>query len=234
MILLIALLAYAAIRYYLRQQLKKQQAIIEKERTLRDERSRIAADMHDDVGAGLSRIRYITASLKEGKELSNEDMDKILSLSDDSVEKMNEIIWSLNQGNQQLDDLIYNIRSQCAEMVSNAGLVFIFELPENIPQQTLDWKESRNIYLLVKEAVNNAVKHAAAEKITIECIINDQLVFSIADDGIGFDAALAGKNGNGLMNYKKRIEKLSGTYQLITAPGRGTKTIFTIPFRSIS
>ena len=232
-ILCIALLIFATIRYYLRQQLKKQQAIIEKEHSLREERSRIAADMHDDVGAGLSRIRYITASLKEGKELSTEDMDKILSLSDDSVEKMNEIIWSLNQGNQQLDELIYHIRSQCAEMVNNADLAFNFELPENIPQKTMDWKESRNIYLLVKEAVNNAIKHAGAKTITIECSIEDQQVFSIADDGIGFDTALASKNGNGLINYKKRIEKLNGTYQLITGPGKGTTVVFTIPFHNV-
>ena len=114
-------------------------------------------------------------------------------------------------------------------MVNNAGMAFNFELPENIPQKTMDWNESRNIYLLAKEAGNNAIKHAGAKTITIECSITDQLVFSIADDGIGFDAALAGKNGNGLLNYKKRIEKLNGTYQLITAPGRGTKIIFSIP-----
>ena len=97
----------------------------------------------------------------------------------------------------------------------------------------MDWKESRNIYLLAKEAVNNAIKHAGAKTISIECSIADQLVFSIADDGIGFDAESAGKNGNGLLNYKKRIEKLNGTYQLITGPGKGTTVVFTIPFHNV-
>ena len=118
--------------YYLRK-IEKQQAIIEKEKALADERSRIAADMHDDVGAGLSRIRYITAAMKESKEHGDDNIEKILSLSDESVEKMNEIIWSLKQGNQSLQELVYYIRSQCAEMVSNANIEFTFSMPDEIP-----------------------------------------------------------------------------------------------------
>lgn len=229
LILCIALLFFAAIRYYLRQQLRKQQAVIEGKKALDEERSRIAADMHDDVGAGLSRIRYITSALKEGKGLSTEDMDKILSLSDDSVERMNEIIWSLNQGNQQLDELIYHIRSQCAEMVSNAGLAFSFELPENIPHKTMDWKNCRNIYLLVKEAVNNAIKHSGANLVSIECRISDTLEFAVTDNGNGFDLSSVKVNGNGLINFEKRIHKLNGQFQLHSNPGEGTTIIFNIP-----
>ncbi|MEP7164869.1 MAG: ATP-binding protein [Ferruginibacter sp.] len=200
---------------------------------INSERSRIAADMHDDVGAGLSRIRYITASMKNRKEIDDSDIDKVVSLSDESVEKMNEIIWALNQGNQQLDELIYYTRSQCSEMVNNAGLVFSFELPENIPNKILDWKDCRNIYLLVKESVNNAIKHADPSTITIECSITDQLRFSIADNGKGFDPTLIKDNGNGLLNYKKRIESLYGTYQIVTTPGEGTKLIFIIPINRL-
>ncbi len=229
MILIVAASVFLVIKYYLREQIKKQQAILEAERSLTEERNRIAADMHDDVGAGLSRIRYITASMKDSHDISDADIEKIVSLSDESVEKMNEIIWALNQGNQQLDELIYYTRSQCSEMVSNAGLAFSFELPENIPAKTIGWKDCRNIYLLVKESVNNAIKHAGAKTITIECSIATRLTFSITDDGVGFNADASGKNGNGLLNYKKRIGKLNGTYQLITAPGKGTSIIFTIP-----
>jgi signal transduction histidine kinase len=230
----ISLLLFFAFRYYFQQKIKKQQAILEKERALNEERNRIAADMHDDVGAGLSRIRYITASMKDKQGINNDDIEKIVSLSDESVEKMNEIIWALNQGNQPLDELLYYTRSQCSEMVNNAGLTFSFELPENIPTKILAWKDCRNIYLLVKESVNNAIKHAGAAAISIECRITEQLEFSISDDGVGFDPATAATNGNGLVNYKKRIEKLTGQYQLITSPGKGTKVIFSIPIVPIS
>ena len=196
---------------------------------LHTERSRIAADMHDDVGAGLSRIRYITAALKDGKELTTEDKDKILSLSDDSVEKMNEIIWSLNQGNQQLSELIYHIRSQCAEMVNNAGIEFTCNMPDEIPNKTMNWKQTRNIYLLAKEAVNNAIKHAAAKNIAVNFAINHTLQITVKDDGKGFDQTAVRKEGNGLVNYNKRVKTLEGTYNITSSPETGTIINFILP-----
>lgn len=228
-IFMIAFLLFLWIRYYLNQKIKKQEAILENEKNLIAERNRIASDMHDDVGAGLSRIRYITASMKKKKEMNEADIDKIVSLSDESVEKMNEIIWALNQGNQQLEELIYYTRSQCSEMVNNAGLKFIFNVTELIPSKTINWKDSRNIYLLVKETVNNAIKHAGATEISINFMIDDILLITIKDNGIGFDIATSREEGNGLKNYKKRIESVNGTYLLNTSPGNGTELRFEIP-----
>ena len=214
--------------YYLRK-LEKQKALLEKEKALDEERIRIAADMHDDVGAGLSRIRYITTAMKEGKEHADENINKILALSDESVEKMNEIIWSLNQGNQPLQELIYHIRSQSAEMVSNADIEFACTMPDDMPDLNMDWKQTRNIYLLVKEAVNNAIKHAAAANISIAFNINHSLNICVKDDGRGFNENEVRKQGNGLLNYKKRVEILGGTYTLETEEGKGTVLCFSIP-----
>jgi signal transduction histidine kinase len=119
-------------------------------------------------------------------------------------------------------------------MVSNAGLAFTFDLPENIPNKILGWKDCRNIYLLVKEAVNNAIKHAGADIITIECCITNQLQFSITDNGKGFNPDTIKTNGNGLLNYKKRVEKLNGNYELCSNPGEGTKIVFKIPIMSFA
>ncbi len=206
-----------------------QKSVIEKQLALAEERSRIAEDMHDDVGAGLSRIRYISAAMKDNAELNKEQIDRIVSLSDESVEKMNEIIWALNQGNQLLEEILYFTRSQCSEMISNAGIDYSFILPDKIPAITMSWKDCRNIYLLVKEAVNNAIKHAEASKISVEIIIQQQLIITVKDDGKGFDAALQNANGNGLRNYKKRIDHLKGKYTLHTTPGNGTSLQFEIP-----
>ena len=230
-LLTIALMQYA--NYKNKNKIAEQKTIIEKQNALSEERLRIAADMHDDVGAGLSRIRYITSSLQNMEGGSREEtIQKIVSLSDESVEKMNEIIWSLNQGSQRLEELIYYTRRQCSEMANLAGMAFTFDLPENIPAIILGWKECRNIYLLVKEAVNNAIKHSAADAIIIECNITAQLQFAVTDNGKGFEADTVKKTGNGLLNYKKRLENLHGTYQLITAPGKGTRLIFAIPLNT--
>ncbi len=217
------------VRLYYQRQIQQQKSLLEKEKALEEERIRIAADMHDDVGAGLSRIRYIATAMKEGKHISNEDMDRILSLSDESVEKMNEIIWSLNQGNQQLAELIYHIRSQCAEMVNNANIEFTCNMPDEIPAITLDWKQTRNIYLLAKEAVNNAIKHAAAKNIAVNFFIKHALQITVKDDGNSFDENTVRKEGNGLLNYKKRVETLGGTYTISSSPGKGTELKFVVP-----
>ena len=118
-------------------------------------------------------------------------------------------------------------------MASNAGMEFICDLPETIPSITLGWKECRNIYLLLKEAVNNAIKHSAATTITIECSITKELQFTVADNGKGFNPDTVKRNGNGLLNYKKRVDNLNGSYRLATAPGQGTKLTFSIPLGTI-
>ena len=216
-----------------KQKIEKQHAIIEKQNALAEERLRIAADMHDDVGAGLSRIRYISNGLKNQPGIKQEDIDRIVSLSDESVEKMNEIIWALNQGNQQLEEILYFTRSQCSEMISNAGLEFSFSIPDKIPLITIAWKDCRNIYLLVKEAVNNAIKHASAKKISIHIEFNDGLLIQVSDDGIGFSEAALQKQGNGLLNYKKRIESLKGKYALTSSNGNGTALSFEVPLAGL-
>lgn len=223
-IIIIAVTQYR--NYKSRQKIEIQNAIIEKQNALEEERSRIAADMHDDVGAGLSRIRYITSAIKDGKNISTADMDKIMSLSDESVEKMNEIIWSLNQGNRNLAELIYHVRSQCATMVSNANLEFICELPAAIPQINIGWSESRNIFMLVKEAVNNAVKHAAATIISLDFSFQNNFLITVADNGKGYNTASANKDGNGLKNYEKRTASLNGTFSIKAGDNIGTKVMF--------
>jgi len=223
-------ITWSFIRLYYQRKLEKQKALLEKEKALDAERNRIAADMHDDVGAGLSRIRYITSAVKDAQNISAADIDKIMNLSDESVEKMNEIIWSLNQGNRTIEELIYHIRSQCASTVSNANIIFNCELPNNIPAANMGWNEGRNIYMLTKEAVNNAVKHAQATFVSLDFSFTHHLLtITVADNGKGFNIADARKEGNGLNNYKKRISALNGTYHIDTINTRGTRIVFTIP-----
>jgi signal transduction histidine kinase len=199
------------------------------------ERSRIAADMHDDMGAGLSRMRYLSSAMKSEikDEAMKKELDKLISGSDELVDKMNEIIWTLNSADESLEEALYYIRSQCSEMLDHADIRFEYNLPDSIPYRMISSEEKRNIYLVVKEAVHNAIKHAGANLITITCMISDKLELTVEDNGKGFDSAVARTNGNGLYNYKKRIEKLNGTCQLITAPGKGTKIIFSIPLQPV-
>ncbi|MEO7047001.1 MAG: histidine kinase dimerization/phosphoacceptor domain-containing protein, partial [Ferruginibacter sp.] len=136
-LLAILLVLGAFIRAYFLRRIEKQRALIEQQTALASERTRIATDMHDDLGAGLSRIRYMSSGMKN--EIKDEglrkDFDKIITGSDELVDKMNEIIWALNSSDEKLADVLYYIRSQCCEMLDAAGIGLLATLPETIPEK---------------------------------------------------------------------------------------------------
>lgn len=177
--------------------------------------------MHDDVGSGLSRIRYIVSAISNGQTEQKQGLSKVTEISDDAVQKMKEIIWSLNESNQNLENLIYYIRGQMSEMLENANVDFKCYLPETIPDVFFGWKRNRNTYLLVKEVINNAFKHSNAKTITLDFEIDNDLKIKVTDDGKGFDTS-KNFNGNGLNNYKKRVADLNAKYDLKSEIGVGT------------
>lgn len=232
------LLAFAAaglviasiIRAYYLRRIENQNAIIEKQNAISSERSRIAADMHDDMGAGLSRIRYLSAAMKNDihDEGVKKELDKLIAGSDELVDKMNEIIWTLNSSDETLEDTIYYIRSQCSEILDLAKINFEYSLPDFIPNKLVSSEEKRNLYLVVKEAVHNATKHSGATKVGLHVQITGQFCISVDDNGIGFNAEQDKLKGNGLSNYKKRMALLKGTVKIESGKS-GTKVIFKIP-----
>lgn len=228
--LLLALLGLAIFAYsqYKNFKTKKALLVAQQDNAVAEERLRIASDMHDDVGSGLSRIRYIVGAIANGQTEQKQGLIKVTEISDDAVQKMKEIIWSLNESNQNLEDLIYYIRGQMSEMVQNGNVNFVCHLPKNIPSVFFGWKRNRNTYLLVKEAINNALKHAEAKTITLDFIISNNLKIKVTDDGKGFDTT---KNftGNGLNNYKKRIADLNASYILKSEIDKGTTFWFQLP-----
>jgi signal transduction histidine kinase len=194
------------------------------------ERSRIAADMHDDMGAGLSRMRYLSTAMKN--EIKDDglkkELDKLISGSDELVDKMNDIIWMLNSGEETLEDVLYYIRSQCSEMLDQANINFEYSLPDSFPDKMVSNEEKRNLYLVVKEAVHNAIKHSQATQVELSVQISDQLKISVIDNGIGFNAEQSKLKGNGLSNYQKRMAVLKGRVA-IQSGQKGTTITFEIP-----
>ena len=226
----ILLFIWALIRAYFLRRIEKQRALIEKQTALAKERKRIASDMHDDLGAGLSRIRYLSAGMKN--EMKDEglqkDFDKIITSSDELVDNMNEIIWALNSTDEKLENVLYYIRSQCSEILDGAGIVFQVTLPEYIPDKTLNSEEKRNLHLVVKEAVHNIIKHAQASTVSITIEIENNLLMTITDNGKGFNVQESRLKGNGLGNFEKRMSSLKGSFD-INSDSKGTTVRFIIP-----
>jgi signal transduction histidine kinase len=226
----LASLIYAAVRYYLNNKLKQQQALLDKQTALLNERNRIASDMHDDLGAGLSQISYLSKSAMQ--QTNNETLKIILQKtkanSDTLVEKMNEIIWSLSEKDASLDELYATIRANFAELLSSVDMQYDFNFPEQVPDLALTSVQKRNIYLVSKEAVHNAIKHAKAKTVNFSSMYeNNILTLIVQDDGKGFDQTLVSGSGNGLHNYRKRMEAINGS-AFVDSNSSGTRVTFTI------
>ena len=228
--LAIILAVGALIRAYYLRRIEKQRGLLEKQMALANERSRIASDMHDDLGAGLSRIRYMSAGMKNDikDERLKKDFDKIISNSDELVDNMNEIIWALNKSDEKLGNVLYYIRSHCSEMLDSAGIRIETILPEFIPEKILNSEEKRNLFLVVKEAVHNIIKHAQASSVNIVMQIENNLLITINDNGKGFNVDESRTKGNGLGNFQKRMSSLKGSVD-IKSGNNGTTVLFIMP-----
>jgi signal transduction histidine kinase/ligand-binding sensor domain-containing protein len=219
-------LSLLLIRRYIRRKLEKQRTLLEKKQAVEKERTRIATDMHDDLGAGLSRIKFLseTIGIKKQQQLPiEEEISGIRQYSHDMIDKMGEIVWALNERNDSLSDLLSYTRSYAVEYLMQAGIVCEVEgPPADLPTRFVGGEFRRNVYLTIKEALHNIVKHSQAGKVFISMEVNrtsgttgktgkgENLIIVIRDNGIGFDKNHIRPFSNGLNNMEKRITGLGG------------------------
>ncbi|MBL0144771.1 MAG: hypothetical protein IPP48_02460 [Chitinophagaceae bacterium] len=215
--------------YYLRK-LEKHKAELEKQKAVEHERTRIAADMHDDLGSGLTKITYLS-QMAINKDNSKEDLQAIKKTSTELVENMSEIIWAMKEENNSLEDLVYYIKVYAMEYCTGNNLNCVIHLPEKLYPRIIAGQSRRNIYLAVKETLHNIVKHAHAQNVTINVGFDKEWKISIKDDGVGINLNAqkieSHHGGNGLNNIKKRIEAVRGRVDIIN--NNGTEVIFYIP-----
>lgn len=187
------------------------------------ERERISADMHDELGSGMTAIRLMSEIARNKmKENTPVEIDKISTSADDVLNKMNAIIWSMNNGNDSLDNLISYIRSYALEYFENTPVLCRVHTPEQIPVKEITGDKRRNLFLTVKESLNNALKHSGATEITIDIMVNHSLVIRIADNGKGIDLEKLRQFGNGLKNMNRRMESIGGSFKIEN--NNGTET----------
>lgn len=190
------------------------------------ERARISQDMHDDIGAGLTKIAMISeAGFKapgHEKEV-NERMVKVASSARDMIARLNVIVWALNPRYDNLDSLISYSRRYFGEYLENFGIRISMKVPEVIPEVAITPDFRKNVFYALQEAIHNAVKHGAATEIILQALINvNKIEFTVTDNGRGFDPGSENLHGNGLLNMKKRAEEMNGSFEIQSSPGLGT------------
>ncbi|MFL5808418.1 MAG: ATP-binding protein, partial [Flavisolibacter sp.] len=205
------------IRGYYHQKLLIHKSILERKQAVEKERTRIATDMHDDLGAGLSRIKFLSETIgikKQQMHSIEEDITKIREYSHEMIDKMGEIVWALNEKNDSMSDLLSYTRSYAVEYLSQNGIFTTIEAPENFPQNFVSGEFRRNVFLAVKETLHNIVKHAQATNVSIIITTDEKLNIVIHDDGIGFDPEHVRPYSNGVVNMRNRMKDINGSLEI--------------------
>jgi len=229
---------------------------LDRQLMLERERARIAQDMHDDIGAGLTKIAMISERAMGEEEIGNreqatgnsdkekgnlepgtlepgtndrERMQKVATTAREMINQLNVIVWALNPRNDNLDSLISYTRRYFGEYLENMGLDFYMESPADVPEIPVTPDFRRNVIYGMQEAIHNAVKHGASTEIRLEVKLEHHgMKISITDNGKGFDQAKPGSGGNGLLNMQKRAEELGGTFEITSEVGKGTSVRFKV------
>jgi signal transduction histidine kinase len=226
-ILAVLFVAASAIVYILWNRYKLKQRLKEVEM-----RNKIASDLHDDVGSTLSSIRMYSSLVKNQPNqtpVAAELLEKISNNSKEMIENMGDIVWMIKPGNDDFKNIENKMLNFANELCVPAGINFEFSNDSPSEDLRLPMEQRRDLYLIFKEAVNNAVKYSSCRQ--IQTIISQNanlLTMTIRDDGTGFDATHS-TFGNGLLNMQKRTKAHGGTFQLTSLPNKGTEIIVSLP-----
>ncbi len=218
--------------YYFRLKLNKQKYEFQQQLALEQQRSKITADLHDEIGSSLSSLQINSAVasflIEKNPVEAQKILEKIESQSEHLSDKIGDIIWSMKPGKEEFLTLTSRIKNFTNEIVGSTNINYKIKIDKQIDKVITDISARKNIVLFVKEATNNAVKYSKAKQFTILIqVIENQIDIEISDDGVGFDTSIT--KGNGLGNMQKRIEELNGKFSITSELNLGTKIKATIP-----
>ena len=204
----------------------------EQQRALAQERARIARDLHDDLGSSLTEITMLATAmpgLKLPAEEATERMETIAGKSRTLVHALDEIVWAVDPERDTLASVARYLASYTEEYLTGLKVVCRVQIPASFPEHVVSGEVRHHLFLAVKEALNNAVRHGEATEIGFRVrLLPDRVQITIRDNGSGFD--LGGRsNGRGLLNLRERLENLSGECEVSSAPGAGTAVTLQLP-----
>jgi signal transduction histidine kinase len=216
-------------RYVTRRRMLRRLELAEQRHAIERERGRIAKDIHDDLGSSLTRIMMLGERAEDGlgqREDVGVHVRKIVTSARHTVQALDEIVWAVNPENDTLEGLVEYISHYADELFEDTNVGCRLEMPMKLPAFTLSAEVRHDLFLVVKEAFHNVLKHAQATEVRVQVAVGGRtLEILIEDNGCGFEpgGARDGRRGNGLGNMHKRIEGLGGELELSSAPGSGTR-----------
>jgi signal transduction histidine kinase len=222
--LILGLAGYAGYRYRVAQLLKLERV-----------RTRIATDLHDDIGSNLSRIALLSEVVRQQVRHDDPDVTERLSLisnvSRESVDAMSDIVWAINPQRDHLRDLVQRMRRFAEDAFQSRNIAFRFRAPSLEQDIKLGADMRREVFLIFKESVNNMVRHSACTEAEIDFRIEGGwLVLKLSDNGKGLDLTHESE-GQGLLSMRQRAKKLGGELEIRSPNGQGTTVTLRVPLR---
>lgn len=207
---------------------------LEMQQAMEKERRRIAQDLHDDLGAGLTEIMLLGELAK--RNLPAEAQPDVEAMTEKTrllATAMDEVVWTVNPKNDFVPNLASYIADYAREFFRATPVPCRIDVDGVLPPAPVSAQTRHNLFLAVKEALNNAAKHARATEVwlALRCD-NGTLTVSVEDNGRGFDPGAVRSGGNGLQNMRARLEASGGHTEVQSRPGAGTLIRFTVPLHS--
>lgn len=204
------------------------------------QRTRIAMDLHDDIGSTLSQVALSSEleleRLRNGRGDATRALERVAEATREALGAMSDVVWSLGPGHDTLSDLVRRVRSFALEAGANDGVAIRLALPATEEELALPANLRQPAYLVFKESLTNALRHARASAIDVSLAVRDgRLVLVVRDDGGGISGdggeGSGGRGGHGLASMRERAERCGGTLSIETSPGGGTAVRFEAPLR---
>jgi ligand-binding sensor domain-containing protein/signal transduction histidine kinase len=241
-----AALVGGTVRFFSGRKLKRKLQRLEEQHAVEKERARIAQDMHDEIGAKLTKISFLSGvaqrALHEPKQAEKE-IETISHTARDLLRGLDEIVWAVSPQNDTLDNLATYICQHSDEFFKQTNIHCHLDIPTQLPELPLSADLRHNVFLVVKEALTNVLKHSGATEVKIRLEIH-RLTLSVCveDNGRGFAVEPAksqnekppeesGRVGNGLRNMRQRVEESGGRFVAETAPAGGARIWFSVQLK---
>jgi signal transduction histidine kinase len=199
-------------------------------------KDRIARDLHDDIAASMSGIRILSkvAHQQFGPKVPEAAplLEQISKSAQSTLESISDLIWAVKPHPDYLNDMADRMREYAQKFLDAQDIDYQLNIPRNLPVMEMDIESRRNVYLIFKEAINNALKHSACTRMDISLLADAQkMTLLVADNGIGFDLAEKANSGVGINSMHKRAAEIGGELSIVSAKGQGTKIAFALPVK---
>ena len=200
---------------------------------LQRERARIARDIHDELGAGLTQLLLLgEVARKEGSPTASgrSGVERLCGKARGLSVALDDVVWAVNSRHDTLRDFARHTCKYAQSFFANSPIRCRLDVDSEIPPLPFDLPVRRNLFLAVKEVLNNAAKHSGATELFLRIHRSGaEVVVSVEDNGKGFDPALVGTERNGLANLKQRMDEIGGTCTVTSTPGGGCRVALRVP-----